>query len=408
MAQNSHAQYFQNASNHSGKVRSAMTDTMAKSKVFADKTSHVLMSFLSTILTCVLVLALSVFLYATFYYAYMPMEMHHIPVHLQFQPCKDTNARCSFPSAQLRLSRNQKLHQGQTYSISLKLEIPDSPVNEDHGMFMTCLQITSASGEQIGESCKSSIAQYRSPLLRTMETVTYSPSLLTGWSTQKQEVLINYFSNFQTDPRTPAEVITVEVKSKHLEVAEASLEIHAELKGLKYLMYRHPWISSFFGISTFISILTTIILVSWARFLQNEESTTVNASEPQDDQQPNPVTDVPSGTESSATSVSPDSREESTSAATPLDLGEVAIKTKPSLTSRLGWFLFKALLKLLWQSTKVFFVVTLVIISYEAITLGVDTNNLDVLIEATKHDWAFLVSFINQKFSLLVEALRQK
>jgi len=408
MAQNSHAQYFQNASIHSGKVRSAMTDTMAKSKVFADKTSHVLMSFLSTILTCVLVLALSVFLYATFYYAYMPMEIHHIPVHLQFQPCKDTNARCSFPSAQLRLSRNQKLHQGQTYSISLKLEIPDSPVNEDHGMFMTCLQITSASGEQIGESCKSSIAQYRSPLLRTMETVTYSPSLLTGWSTQKQEVLINYFSNFQTDPRTPAEVITVEVKSKHLEVAEASLEIHAELKGLKYLMYRHPWISSFFGISTFISILTTIILVSWARFLQNEESTTVNASEPQDDQQPNPVTDVPSGSELSATSVSPDPREESTSDATPLDLGEVAIKTKPSLTSRLGWFLFKALLKLLWQSTKVFFVVTLVIISYEAITLGVDTNNLDVLIEATKHDWAFLVSFINQKFSLLVEALRQK
>jgi len=408
MAQNSHAQHFQNASIHSGKVRSAMTDTMAKSKVFADKTSHVLMSFLSTILTCVLVLALSVFLYATFYYAYMPMEMHHIPVHLQFQPCKDTNARCSFPSAQLRLSRNQKLHQGQTYSISLKLEIPDSPVNEDHGMFMTCLQISSASGEQIGESCKSSIAQYRSPLLRSMETVTYSPTLLTGWSTQKQEVLINYFSNFQTDPRTPAEVITVEIKSKHLEVAEASLEIHAELKGLKYLMYHHPWISSFFGISTFISILTTIILVSWARFLQNEESTSVNASEPQDDQQLNPATDVPSGSELSATSVSPDPREESTSDATPLDLGEVAIKTKPSLTSRLGWFLFKALLKLLWQSTKVFFVVTLVIISYEAITLGVDTNNLDVLIEATKHDWAFLVSFINQKFSLLVEALRQK
>jgi len=408
MAQDSHAQYFQNASINSGKVRSAMTDTMAKSKVIADKTSHVVMSFLSTILTCVLVLALSVFLYATFYYAYMPMEMHHIPVHLQFQPCKDTNARCSFPSAQLRLSRNQKLHQGQTYSISLKLEIPDSPVNEDHGMFMTCLQISSASGDQIGESCKSSIAQYRSPLLRTMETVTYSPTLLTGWSTQKQEVLINYFSNFQTDPRTPAEVITVEIKSKHLEVAEASLEIHAELKGLKYLMYRHPWISSFFGISTFISILATIIIVSWARFLENEESATVNASESQEDQKINPVSDVPSGSESLTTSVSPDLREESPSVATPLDLGEVPTRTKPSLTSRLCWFLIKALLKLLWQSTKVFLLVTLAIVSYEAILLGVDTNNPEVLIEATKHDWVFLVSYMNQKFSLLVEVIRQK
>merc|ERR1711942_374097 len=58
-------------------------------------------------------------------------------------------------------------------------------------------------------------------------------------------------------------------------VSEASLEIHAELKGLKYLMYRHPWISSFFGVSTFISILATIILVSWAKFLQNEEASFV-------------------------------------------------------------------------------------------------------------------------------------
>merc|ERR1712142_742421 len=223
-------------------------------------------------------------------------------------------------------------------------------------------------------------------------------------------VLINYFSNFQTDPRTPAEVITIEIKSKHLEVADASLEIHAELKGLKYLMYRHPWISSFFDISTFISILATIILVSWARFLQNEESATVNASESQEDedQKPNPVTDVPSGSESSTTSVSPDSREESSSVATPLGLGEVPIKTKPSLTSRLCWFLIKALLKLLWQSTKVFLLVTLAIVSYEAILLGVDTNNPEVLIEATKHDWVFLVSYMNQKFSLLVEVLRQK
>ena len=104
------------------------------------------------------------------------------------------------------------------------------------------------------------------------------------------------------------------------------------ISGLKYLMYRHPWISSFFGISTFISILATIILVSWARFVQNEESTTVNVSESQDDQQPNPVTDVsaPVVVPNTESSSSPDSREESPSVAAPLDLGEVPTKTKPS------------------------------------------------------------------------------
>merc|ERR1712002_817757 len=312
------------------------------------------MSFLSTILTGVLVLALSVFLYATFYYAYMPVEMHHIPIHLQFQPCRDTSTRCSFPAANLSLSRNQKLHQGQTYSISLRLEIPDSPVNENHGMFMTCLKISSASGDQIGESCKSSISQYRSPLLRTMETVTYSPTLLTGWSTQKQEVLINYFSNFQTDPRTPAEVITVEIKSKHLEVAEASLEIHAELKGLKYLMYRHPWISSFFGISTFISILATIILVSWARFLQNEEASFVPERETVDITPSKPPTASSIGSESPlpTTSSGPEPEAQPKSEPAVVKSSESEINSaEPSFIGRVFWFLAK---HLVWKSSKLF------------------------------------------------------
>jgi len=411
MARSGHTQYFPNSSINTGKIRSTVTNTMAKSRVFTDKTSHVVMSFLSTILTGVLVLALSVFLYATFYYAYMPVEMHHIPIHLQFQPCKDSNARCSFPSANLSLSRNQKLHQGQTYSISLRLEIPDSPVNENHGMFMTCLKISSASGDQIGESCKSSISQYRSPLLRTMETVTYSPTLLTGWSSQKQDLHINYFSNFQTDPRTPAENINVEIQTKHLEVAEASLEIHAELKGLKYLMYRHPWISSFFGVCTFISILATIILVSWARFLQNEEASISMAhdGEPLNRSPPKPTTASPSVPKSSPTSTSSgpesDGQPRTKSAAAKSSEPEVTSQAKSSFARRISWFLVK---HLVWKSTKLFVAVTFCVVLYEMAMQGVDTNNLDLLIEATKQDMVILAHYVNQKFLVLVELVRQK
>jgi len=412
MAQSGHTQYFPNSSINTGKIRSTVTNTMAKSKVAKDKTTHVLMSFLSTILTGVLVLALSIFLYATFYYAYMPVEMHHIPIHLQFQPCKDSNARCSFPSANLSLSRNQKLHQGQTYSISLRLEIPDSPVNENHGMFMTCLKISSATGDQIGESCKSSISQYRSPLLRTMETVTYSPTLLTGWSSQKQDLHINYFSNFQTDPRTPAESINVEIQSRHLEVAEASLEIHAELKGLKYLMYRHPWISSIFGVGTFISILATIILVSWARFLQNEEASIsrVHDGEPLNETPPpKPTTNSPSVLESSArtTSSGPESEAQprTKSATVKSSELEVTSKAKSSFANRISWFLAK---HLVWKSTKLFVAVTLCVVMYEVVMQGVDMNNLDLLVEATKQDLVILARFANQKFLVVVELVRQK
>jgi len=400
-------QYFPNSSINAGKIRSTVTNTVAKSKVLTDKSSHMLMSFLSTILTGVLVLALSVFLYATFYYAYMPVEMHHIPIHLQFQPCRDTSTRCSFPAANLSLSRNQKLHQGQTYSISLRLEIPDSPVNENHGMFMTCLKISTAIGEQIGESCKSSISQYRSPLLRTMETVTYSPTLLTGWSSQKQDIHINYFSNFQTDPRTPAERINVEIQSKHLEVSEASLEIHAELKGLKYLMYRHPWISSFFGVSTFISILATIILVSWARFLQNEEASFVPERETADITPSKPPTASSIGSESPppTTSSGPGPEPDAQSKSAVVDSSESEINlAKPSFIRRVLWFLAK---HLVWKSTKLFVVVTLCVVLYEVTMQGVDTNNLDLLIEATKRDLVVVAHFVNQKFLVLVELVRR-
>jgi len=368
--------------------------------------SNMLFSILNTILAGVLVLVLSVFLYSTLYYAYMPVEMHHIPIHLQFQPCEESSARCSFPNAQLILQRNQKLMQGQTYSISLNLEIPDSPVNENHGMFMTCLNISSISGQKIGESCKSSISQYRSPLLRIMETVSYSPTLLTGWSTQKQTILINYFSNFQTFPLTPAEVIDVVIKSKALEVTKASLEIHAELKGLRHLMYRHPWISSFLGVSMNILILSTILLVSWSRFLQsrddeldtlNEENEVIDGQHESGED----MIDEPEISDPVATNLN--SATEST-----VQQSLASNTATPSLSNRLLWFLLKVFIKFLWQSAKLAIVVTLVVMSYEAMMIGVDSNNPDILFEATKQDLVHLARYAINKSTILLEILRQK
>ena len=50
--------------------------------------SHMVSSLLSTAMTMYLVLAVSVFLYGTFYYAYMPVDNHTVPVSLQFEPCE--------------------------------------------------------------------------------------------------------------------------------------------------------------------------------------------------------------------------------------------------------------------------------------------------------------------------------
>merc|ERR1712137_157008 len=51
------------------------------------------------------------------------------------------------------------------------------------------------------------------------------------------------------------------------------MEIVAELRGLRYIMHRHPWISAFVGVGSNLAMLVMIILVSWTRFLTGDSST---------------------------------------------------------------------------------------------------------------------------------------
>merc|ERR1711936_852192 len=70
-------------------------------------------------------------------------------------------------------------------------------------------------------------------------------------------------------------VLTLEIQSRHIQVKEATMEIVAELRGLRYIMHRHPWISAFAGVGS-LAMLVMIILVSWTRFLTGDSSTRTN------------------------------------------------------------------------------------------------------------------------------------
>jgi len=255
------------------KLTSTVEKTRAKAATVAERTSQTVISLLSTLMTFVLIVLTALFLYATFYYSYMPQDIYKLPVHLEFEPCNSTVEKCSNPIGTVRLGKGEPLVQGQTYSMSLMLEVPDTQANEDHGMFMSCLSIASSSGVMIERSCKSSMLAYRSGLLRVMETLFFAPSLLLGFSAQKQELQVDYFSQFETNPHTPGEVLTVEIQSRHIQVKDATMEIVAELRGLRYIMHRHPWISAFVGVGSNLAMLVMIILVSWTRFLTGDSNT---------------------------------------------------------------------------------------------------------------------------------------
>ena len=119
-----------------------------------------------------------------------------------------------------------------------------------------------------------------------METIMFSPFLLLGTTNQRQWININYFTDFIDDPSAPANQIVVELQSRHIQVYtwmcrfgmvsisvqvySARLQVQAELSGLRHIMYHHPWISSVSGIIANITVLTTIILISYTRYVSNQ------------------------------------------------------------------------------------------------------------------------------------------
>lgn len=64
------------------------------------------------------------------------------------------------------------------------------------------------------EKCKSAMMQYRSELLRVIETLVFSPLLLSGHMSEKQYLMIEFFTNFLDDPMNPLNTIDIQIRSR--------------------------------------------------------------------------------------------------------------------------------------------------------------------------------------------------
>ncbi|XP_071484110.1 seipin-like isoform X2 [Diadema antillarum] len=167
---------------------------------------------------------LAFFMYGTFYYAYMPTELHTKPVYLDFSLCDqfDGSESCPFPRSNFSLvkdaSQDRLFMPGQKYHISLEMEMPQSPVNEQSGMFMVKIQMFSKADEPVV---------------------------------------------FSSRPYKPAIKASLEVKVKQLEIYHSTLQIHAQFTGLRYLMFYWPMTSAFFSVVTNFVFLSFLSIMMW-------------------------------------------------------------------------------------------------------------------------------------------------
>lgn len=230
--------------------------------------------FQAAILFCVLVLLLwvSIFLYGSFYYSYMPTVSFSTPVHFFYTSDCDASgsALCSFPTANISFMKNERdqvMVYGQPYRISLEIEMPESPVNEQLGMFMVKMSFYTKGGKTVSSVGRSTMLHFRSSLLQTLSTVMFSPFLLTGLSEQKQLVEVELFSDYKTNAYQPTVGAVIEIHSKRVQIYSSQLRIHAYFTGIRYVLYNFPLTSAVIGVASNFAFLSVIVLFSYLQYI---------------------------------------------------------------------------------------------------------------------------------------------
>uniref|UniRef100_A0A673W2E0 Seipin n=1 Tax=Salmo trutta TaxID=8032 RepID=A0A673W2E0_SALTR len=235
------------------------------------------------LLLCALGLLLwtAIFLYGSFYYSYMPLATYSTPVHYYYRTDCDSSASllCSFPTANvslLRNGKNQVMTYGQPYRISLELEMPESPANQELGMFMVKMFCYSRQGQTVTSSARSTMLRYRSGLLQTLGTLFLIPFFLSGTADQKQLVEVELFSEYREDSYAPSIGAIIEIQSQRVQIYSANLYIHAHFTGIRYFLYNFPTLSAVMGVASNLSFLSVLLLFSylrliWGRFIDPQK-----------------------------------------------------------------------------------------------------------------------------------------
>ncbi|KAL0627079.1 Seipin [Plecturocebus cupreus] len=241
-------------------------------EVLAGRARRLLLQFGVIFCTILLLLWVSVFLYGSFYYSYMPTVSHLSPVHFYYRTDCDSSSTslCSFPVANVSLiksGRDRVLMYGQPYRVTLELELPESPVNQDLGMFLVTISCYTRGGRIISTSSRSVMLHYRSDLLQMLDTLVFSSLLLFGFAEQKQMLEVELYADYRENSYVPTTGAIIEIHSKRIQLYGAYLRIHAHFTGLRYLLYNFPMTCAFIGVASNFTFLSVIVLFSYMQWM---------------------------------------------------------------------------------------------------------------------------------------------
>lgn len=239
------------------------------SEKFAN-TQHLVLKMIVISIIIFLLICGAVLMYALFYLSYMPAVTHIKPVYMQYNKICDDNTCSSneispyhsFPSSHVQLTRRQQLMINQPYMITVQLDLPETPRNQDLGMFLICMDMKDAQGALKSHACRSTMLRYRSPLLHKVKTLLFMPLYILGIYEQKQLLDVEIYNDF-VDTTNSVTDIYVEIHSKAVEFYSVKLHITAHFTGLRYIMFHFPVSSAMVGIAGNLMLLMFLTILCW-------------------------------------------------------------------------------------------------------------------------------------------------
>ena len=246
----------------------------------------------------ILLIWASIFIYITFYFLYIPsldfskniyFEFHSDCLynyhqvnqqsegHKGYQP---TNG-CKSPEGVVQLSNYKQptvFAKGQPYHVKIQLNLPESTVNSNQGMFMVKLSLNDLNQKTIVSSSRPSMVTYKSFPVKLIETFFSWPLILVGVKRESETLDIPLIEDYVDGVKSNSIASTAVIRliARDLQVYSASLIIQAHLTGLRHYMVHFPILTAVFGVSIIFCFLSLITICSINRVVrENDDSTEI-------------------------------------------------------------------------------------------------------------------------------------
>lgn len=240
-------------------------DYKRRTNAGVQSTKSILMKLIAAVVVGFSIVWASVFMYAYFYYTYMPTVSHVKDVYFNYRDCLPEQKCFGYPTDTVLLTnKHQFLMVGQAYKVTLYLEMPESAHNDNAGMFTVCATMQGRdAAEYSAKSCRLSMVHFKSDLLKMMTTVVLAPLFILGYREEKQTVAIDLFSHFEDLQAHPVTSVEIALLSRDIQFYSAQLHITANFSGLRYVMFNWPIVSAAIGILTNLFFIVIICVLSW-------------------------------------------------------------------------------------------------------------------------------------------------